>query len=172
MLNRPENVAHANLMKARAVHNEEWPEPETGDLYRALVRGATQIAGSILGHTEPELAGEIATRTLLSLGSFSGRSSFSTWFYRIARNATVRWLENAHRRTETSLETSPDLAEAPRTIPTKYPRGLRESEKRLLDLVLEGFSHREIAQFTGKTRRRTLYEWTQLRKKLRCLMAS
>lgn len=171
MSERPENVAHRNLITQRTVTNEEWPEPETAELYRVLVRGASQITGSILGRANAELAAEIATRTLLNLGSFGGRSSFSTWFYRIARNATVRWLEDAHRRPETSIETAPDQGTHPET-PFKYPQGLSQREKMLLRQILAGYSHEDIARLARKPRRRIKYEWTQLRKKLRCLLAS
>src|SRR5262249_7788513 len=86
----PENLAYQKLREARIETGEEWPEPATSTLYNTLVRGAGNIGVSVIGHHDPHFACEIATRTLLRLGSFRGTSQFSTWFYRIARNEYIR----------------------------------------------------------------------------------
>ena len=170
-MEHPENLAHERLLKARDARNEEWPEPETTDFYRSLVRGASKITGSIIGRAIPELSGEIATRTLLNLHGYRGGSRFSTWFYRVARNALLRYLENAHRIPETPLEDAPEPVAAPRT-PLRLPPGLTASEKGLLRLTLDGYSHREIATITGVSQRKVKYAWSQLKRKLKSQMSS
>lgn len=161
-----ENTCYNNLLAARETQNELWPEPQTTQFYRALVQGAERITGSILGTRQPELAREIATRTCLNLHRFDGRSRFSTWFYRIASNEANEWLRRKQQRRETSIEAVQEPS-APPVEPQVVPRVLDGREKALAQLLLEGYTHEEAAKVLGISKRRVLYEWTLLRKRLK-----
>lgn len=169
MSTRPENESYAALLTARMETKLEWPEPETTALYRVLVRGANRIVSSTLGHREPELASEIATRALLNLGStgrspFSGFSQFSTWFYRVAHNECIRRVtEGAPREEQFSEDFEPQVQAG---LPVRLPRALSKYEQCLLRLVLRGETLESIAD-SLKCSRATIYRrWNRLKLKL------
>lgn len=164
MSNRPENDAFQRFKEAQLARNEEWPEPETSALYQSLVGGARAIVFGVLGHNEPELSREIATRTLLRLRNFKGRSQFSTWFYRLARNEAIRFVtDNAPREEQFDEAFEP---EAPPAVPLSLPRSLRNTEVKLLKLVLRGESFERIGKILGCSKMAVSRRWAKLRKKL------
>jgi RNA polymerase sigma factor (sigma-70 family) len=172
---RPENLAYKEFTLAQETTDAQWPEPQTSELYGALVRGATAITASLLGHKEPELAREIAARTLLALHSFRGGSGFSTWFYRIARNCTSTWLKAKLKRHETELEEAENIP-APKTalaeedvlrLSRRYDE-LTSNQRTIVRLYLTGYrKNKEIALASGIPVRRVRYEWTLLKKHLK-----
>lgn len=171
---RPENTAYKAFTQAQEAQDALWPEPQTSELYRTLVRGATAITASLLGHKEPELAREIAARTLLNLHRFGGRSGFSTWFYRIARNCTTTHLKDKLRRNESSLEEAENvpapkmrLAEEDVLRLSRRYDDLSPNQRQIIRLYLTGYrKNKEIALASGIPIRRVRYEWTLLKKQL------
>jgi len=161
---RPENTRYAALVKARATRECEWPEPETSELYAALLRGAIGIGIQVLGRREPELGAEIATRTLLNLHKFRKRSQFSTWFYKLARNCIANYLRDGDPAV--ALDKIPE-PEVPPIEPTfDLPEGLSLTDKQIVRLVVAGYSFREIAQFLGVSLGQAYKQWEFIRKKL------
>jgi RNA polymerase sigma factor (sigma-70 family) len=163
---RPENVAHLALLQAREARGDEWPEPETTALFRALKSGASRVVYSIFGHREPELANEIASRCLLRLGAFKGRSQFSTWFYRVARNEAIRAVTEDRPREE-QFEDHFEI-EAPNRLPVPLPR-LVPGDETLLRLVLSGESFECIGEVLGVSKMTVSRRWARLREKLGAL---
>ena len=135
-----------------------------------------------------ELGQETFIRAFQNLSSFEGRSSFSTWLYRIAVNKTINFLKQRRNRVHMSLndldfnaEHDPDLMAL---ISDKTPRreaGLSELQEKLNEglqrlsephrLVVtlhdvQGLSHEEIAKVMdcniGTVRSRLFYARQQL----------
>lgn len=164
MSTRPENEAYASLVEARSDRNEEWPEPETSTLFRVLRQGSGRIIVSVIGHREPELAGEIAARALLRLRKFRGASQFSTWFYRLARNEAVRAVtESAPREEQFEEHFEP---EAPSNVSMQLPQLLTLAERQLVLLVLRGESFERIGAILGCSKMAVSRRWSKLRAKL------
>lgn len=158
-------------MEARDSLQQEWPEPQTSQFHALLCQSALAIVGSILGRKEPELSAEIATKALLGLSKFQGRSLFSTWFYRLAHNEAIRHVQ---ARRHIALE---DLLEEPAARKTAegLPEGLsglRASDKRLVQLVLDGYNTREIGQKLHVSHATVARQWLKLCEKLKFLLSS
>lgn len=98
-------------------------------LYERYHRTVYRLAVRLVGSQEaPDLVQEIFLRVFAGLGSFRGRSEFSTWLYRVAVNECLR-----HRRTcKTSLE---PLADEP--IDTAAGPDRRVEQADLLERALE-----------------------------------
>ena len=164
--NRPEDAAYGALLAARLAKADEWPEPETTDFYKALRLGALHIIAQTLHRRERDLASEIATRTLLRLRSFRGQSEFSTWFYRIVRNAITSWVRSEARKNEVQISIVPEIEVPPpsMTIGLHIPELTREQIE-LLERVTAGENFETIAKTMGyATRQMAARRWRALRK--------
>lgn len=163
-----ENLAYSALMEARESLNQEWPEPQTSQFHTVLRQSALAIVGSVLGRKEPELASEIATKALLGLSKFKGQSLFSTWFYRLSRNAALSHIRDSHK--DVSLES---LLEEPVSRPTGSSdclKALTAPERQLAELVLAGHTHREIGLKLGVSHVTAGKQWQKLCAKLKFLL--
>lgn len=80
------------------------------DLYQEFHPRIRRYLGRFVGpHEADDLTQEVLFKAYRSLGSFAGRSSLSTWIYRIATNAAIDHRRSAsfrRRRDTVSLETS------------------------------------------------------------------
>jgi RNA polymerase sigma-70 factor (ECF subfamily) len=140
------------------------PEPAVvraamaGDLaaFEQLVRGYQAHVWRFLRHLlgDAALAEDVTQETFLRLyqrlPTFAGRSAFSTWVFRVARNAGVDALRSARRRDRLLAELpSPGPApppdarvEAKAAVASLSPK-LREA---LLLVEVFGFTYREAAE--------------------------
>lgn len=112
-----------------------------------------------------ELQQEMAYQLWLSLPRFAGQSKRSTWVYRVCLNTALTWRRGADRRerwTEpgANLEgiaaqsRSPaESAEQREWLEKLYAalQTLREGDRALVLLMLEGVAYREIAEVMGMT---------------------
>lgn len=106
-----------------------------------------------------DLIQEIILRLWTNYQSFEGKSSFSTWMYRVAVNTAITFLRKDKRRpkTSTELEQLPEIkAEETATgqaeqmkIFYKAAHYLNSIEKALIFYFMEGLSHREISAHLG-----------------------
>lgn len=165
---RPENTTYDALVDARFAREELWPEPETTIFYRTLVRGAERIVFQTLGHKEPELARECATKTLLRLHEFNEHSTFSTWFYRLVRNTVLDYVRHEGRLREIQLDCVEEgrLAIGPPELPASLPDGLSLTDRYLLSWMLKGADQSEIAKRLGIHQSSVSKRWKKLREQL------
>lgn len=153
---------------------------QTGDpaAYETLIRRYhTRVYGMVYNMTSHAQDAEDIVQTIFvkayrALGSFRGRSSFSTWLYRIAMNTTFNHLERRNRtRGEMSLN---DFDQGVERDPVLVELQARESPVRDISLVelqerlnaalqtlseehrsvvvlhdIEGLPHEEIAELMG-----------------------
>jgi RNA polymerase sigma-70 factor, ECF subfamily len=126
------------------------------DAFERLVRGYQAHIWRFLRHLlgDAALAEDVTQETFLRLyqrlPSFAGRSAFSTWVFRVARNAGLDALRAARRR-ERLLEALPPPVPAPSpharveakaAVASLSPK-LREA---LLLVEVFGFTYREAAE--------------------------
>ena len=107
--------------------------------YEALIRRyQSRVHGMVYNMTSHKQDAEDIVQTIFikayrALGSFGGRSSFSTWLYRIAMNATLNHLQRRKRRQgELSLN---DLDEGAERDPAYVELVARESPVRDVSLT-------------------------------------
>lgn len=175
---RPENASYEAFRAAQLARHEEWPEPETSELYQLLRRAAGYISFTVLHRKEPELARDTATKALLRAGQFKELTTFSSWFYRIAVNDAKMLLRTESRQKEVQLAlVAEPLAEATTaTAATFEGANLDEREKRLLAILQSG-AHTESRHLVGALREFAANEgislrtgrrvWRKLREKLK-----
>ncbi len=102
-----------------------------------------------------DLTQEAFVRAWQKLGSFRGRSAFSTWLYRLTVNVVLGSLRSGRR--ERRLEAAG--ADAAAVIDTHPGRGIdleraiaslpRQARTVFVLFDIEGYRHREIAAMTG-----------------------
>ena len=124
------------------------------ELYRLHADRMKSVAAQLLGRRDEaeDAVQDAFVRIFRSVGSFEGRSRFSTWIYRIVVNA-------CHDRLRRRRETAPldSGNEAPWASPSGDPalrlaleQGLRSLPERqrsaFVLFAVEGFAHREIAE--------------------------
>jgi len=107
--------------------------------YEGLVRRyQSRVHGMVYNMTSHKQDAEDIVQTIFvkayrALGSFGGRSSFSTWLYRIAMNTTLNHLQRRKRRQgEMSLD---DLDEGAERDPAYVELVARESPVRDISLT-------------------------------------
>ena len=90
--------------------------------------------------------------------SYDSRASFSTWIYRIALNAAISWTrkQDRHQRGKQPLEVVDGLlaasaAEADPRVEWLYRQiaRLKDVDRSVALLMLDGFAYREIAAIAG-----------------------
>jgi DNA-directed RNA polymerase specialized sigma24 family protein len=124
-----------------------------------------------MGRKEPDLAREIATSALLNLGSYRGRSQFSTWFYRLCRNYSLNYIRNTGRKREVDLLDYPNL-EAPQfEAGFKLPSDFSVSDSQLTGLVANSYTWKEIGEVFGISASAAYQRWQKLRKRLMTVFA-
>lgn len=108
-----------------------------------------------------DLFQEIAVQMWRSVEAFRGESSVCTWIYRIALNAAIAWTrkEDRHQRGKEPLECAESLltteasARPDPRLEWLYQQiaELRDVDRSVALLLLDGLSYREIAGITGLT---------------------
>jgi RNA polymerase sigma factor (sigma-70 family) len=105
-----------------------------------------------------DLQQEILYQAWKAFPAFQGLSKFSTWLYRVSLNTVLTFQKRARKHATTSLDiivphiTTPDDRESDNAerLYTAI-RQLKEAERALIMLHLDGFGNDEIADITGLT---------------------
>ena len=146
---------------------------------------------------DPDLALDLSQNAFIrayrGIKSFKGRSSFSTWLYRIAMNTCIDWTRKKARSVD-SLAVPEEVAEYAGSEPivASPPREpgtdalsseLGEQIQRAIDLLpeyhrsvfvlyeIEGLSYKEIAEVVGCSIGTVMSRLHYARKKLRTMLA-
>jgi len=132
----------------------EWLAGHKGILFKVVHAYAFEHAD------RQDLFQEVAVQVWRSVDAFRGESSVPTWMYRVALNTALAWTrkEDRHQRGKEPFEGMEDLLTPP---PEKRdPRvewlyhqiaQLKDVDRSVALLLLDGFSYKEIAGITGLT---------------------
>lgn len=156
--------------------------PELQDRFQALVDAHKGILFKVCNaycrnrDDREDLAQEIVVQLWRSFGRFDERYRFSTWMYRIALNVAI----SAYRRERTRaryviaadeqvLEVADDARGSSEDIERLYAliEGLDPLDRALVLLVLDGHSHRDIAEVLGIGESNVGTKLDRLRKRMR-----
>lgn len=142
-------------------------------LVKAHYQKAIRVAYGVVHSREDalDIAQSAFLKVFRNLKRFSGRSSFSTWLYRIVWNEAVDWQRKAVRKSTISLDSDSDSERRAirETLPGRFqnPRqeafeseiqqrlqqsieGLPEEHRQTIVLrELEGLSYKQIAEVSG-----------------------
>jgi RNA polymerase sigma-70 factor (ECF subfamily) len=133
----------------------EWLASHKGILFKVVHAYA-------FGHADrQDLFQEIDIQVWRSVEAFRGESSVPTWMYRVALNTAIAWTrkEDRHQRGKEPLEgvdsllTTEASAKPDPRLEWLYQQiaQLRDVDRSVALLLLDGFSYREIAGITGLT---------------------
>jgi RNA polymerase sigma-70 factor (ECF subfamily) len=107
-----------------------------------------------------DLFQEVVLQVWRSVETFRGQSSVPTWMYRVALNTAIAWTrkEKRHQRNKQPLDVVEGLltssSEGPDTrVEWLYRQiaQLKDVDRSVALLLLDGFSYREIASIVGIT---------------------
>lgn len=106
-----------------------------------------------------DLVQEMLLHLWKSFAHFEGRSSFSTWMYRVALNTAITFIRREQKKPDMAAEPEAIWQQIPDELPTgkgekieclyKAVQQLNEIEKAIIFYYLEGFSHKEIGLQLG-----------------------
>ena len=133
----------------------EWLSDHKGILFKVVHAYAFEHAD------RQDLFQEIAIQVWRSVDAFRGASSVPTWMYRVALNTAIAWnrKEDKHQRGKQPLEIVESLLTAsasdghdPR-VEWLYHQiaQLKDVDRSVALLLLDGFSYKEIADIVGIT---------------------
>lgn len=127
-----------------------------------------------------DLIQEIVARLWTSYASFEGKSSFSTWMYRVAINTAITFLRKEKRRSETieTTETFPELTTDDKAREQavqmqffyRAVQFLTPVEKALVFYFMEGLSHREISSHFGISENNARVKLSRTKEKLQQIL--
>ena len=139
----------------------ETKERWFNDVVAANQRRILAIARSYAGANEcQDLCQEILLQMWRGLDHFAGRSTPSTWVYRVALNTAITFRRKNGRRVEPSSRSLSDSFPDPIApsspgneilILEEFLRALGEIDRAVFLLYLEDLSYREISEVTGLT---------------------
>lgn len=132
----------------------EWMGSHKGILFKVVHAYAVEHAD------RQDLFQEVAVQVWRSVDAYRGESSVSTWLYRIALNTAIAWTrkEDRHQRGKRPLDvvagalTTESSDRDPR-LDWLYGEiaQLKEVDRSVALLLLEGFSYKEMAAIVGIT---------------------
>ncbi len=133
----------------------EWLASHKGILFKVVHAYAYEYAD------RQDLFQEITIQVWRSVDAFRGDSSVPTWMYRVALNTAIAWTrkEVRHQRGKETFEvveglltTSPSEGRDPR-VEWLYHQiaQLKEVDRSVALLLLDGYSYKEIAAIVGIT---------------------
>jgi RNA polymerase sigma-70 factor (ECF subfamily) len=133
----------------------EWLAGHKGILFKVVHAYAFEHAD------RQDLFQEVAVQVWRSVDAFRGESSVPTWMYRVALNTAIAWTrrEGRHRRGKESFEGMDGLLTT-ETSDRPDPRVewlyreialLKDVDRSVALLLLDGFSYKEIAAIVGLT---------------------
>jgi RNA polymerase sigma-70 factor (ECF subfamily) len=133
----------------------EWLAGHKGILFKVVHAYAFEHAD------RQDLFQEIAIQVWRSVDAFRGDSAVPTWMYRVALNTAIAWTrkEGRHQRGKEQLEVAEGLlttaaaAHRDPRVEWLYHQiaQLKEVDRSVALLLLDGFSYKEIADVTGLT---------------------
>jgi RNA polymerase sigma-70 factor (ECF subfamily) len=152
-----------------------------GDLVREYKDGLTLFLNSFTNDLfdAEELMEETFLRLAYKKPKYSGKSSFRTWLYAIARNLAIDYLRKRKRASAVSTEGMYDipsgqnveedyLLEETKAIIHKLMQKLKDEYRQVICLIyIEGFSNSETAQIMHKNNRQITNLLYQAKKALR-----
>jgi RNA polymerase sigma-70 factor (ECF subfamily) len=125
---------------------------------------------------QEDLIQEIVLRLWSNYHQFEGKSSFSTWMYRVAVNTAITFLRKEKRQPilVTETENLPELraddhaSEQAQQMKIFYKavQHLNSIEKALIFYFMEGLSHREIGSQLGITENNARVKLSRTKEKL------
>jgi RNA polymerase sigma-70 factor (ECF subfamily) len=132
----------------------EWLSSHKGILFKVVHAYAFEHAD------RQDLFQEIVIQIWRSVDAFRGESSVPTWMYRVALNTAIAWTrkEDRHQRGKQPLEIVAGLLTA--SSDARDPRvewlyqqiaQLKDVDRSVALLLLDGFSYKEIAAIVGIT---------------------
>jgi RNA polymerase sigma-70 factor (ECF subfamily) len=129
----------------------EWLAGHRGILFKVVHAYAFEHAD------RQDLFQEIALQVWRSVDAFRGDSSVPTWMYRVALNTAIGWTrkETRHKRGKRPLDEVQLTAVSPQEgdprVEWLYRQigQLKDVDRSVALLMLDGFSYREIAGVTG-----------------------
>ena len=162
--------------------------PETGDQtqFLALLQGQQRLLYKVayIYCRDPEerrdLLQEMAIQLWRAFPSYDGRSSVSTWVYRVAANTAISFRRREGRRIRETLplEFAFDVADRAFDADTEQARqlralidGLDEFNRALMLFYLEGFDHAEIADMLGTSASNVSTRLNRIKAKLQSQLA-
>ena len=133
----------------------DWLAGHKGILFKVVHAYAFEHAD------RQDLFQEIAVQVWRSVDAFRGDSSVSTWMYRVALNTAIAWTrkQDRHRRGRKPLDGMEDLLTTA-SADGRDPRvewlylqiaQLKDVDRSVALLLLDGFSYKEIAAIVGIT---------------------
>lgn len=150
------------------------------DLYRENKDRVYRLCRSYLGPVPEvdDLFQEIFLRIWQHLADFRGEAQTSTWVYRVAVNTALLWRKRQSRRThremptdklpQISVETEMEEDVSPRLeLLFRALRSLKDLDRLIIGLVLDGLSYQEIAEVTGLKANHIGVKVNRIRKKLK-----
>lgn len=133
----------------------EWLGSHKGILFKVVHAYAFEHAD------RQDLFQEIVFQVWRSVDAFRGDSSVPTWMYRVALNTAIAWTrkESRHQRGKRPLEgmenllTTASAEERDPRVEWLYRQiaQLKDVDRSVALLMLDGFSYREIAAIVGIT---------------------
>ncbi|MDB4293339.1 sigma-70 family RNA polymerase sigma factor [Maribacter sp.] len=126
---------------------------------------------------QDDLIQEIIVQLWLTIGNFNNSYKWSTWVYRVALNTSISYYRKNKTRKENTLSFSP-IIEVPNSNEKyeedddflrlrKYVRELKEIDRALILLHLEGVNSREIADIIDTTQTNVTTKISRIKKKLK-----
>ena len=134
---------------------DEWLASHKGILFKVVHAYAFEHAD------RQDLFQEVAVQLWRSVDAFRGDSSVPTWMYRVALNTAIAWTrkEGRHQRGKQELDVVEGLLTTA-SAERRDPRGewlyqqiaqLKDVDRSVALLLLDGFSYKEIAAIVGLT---------------------
>src|SRR5687768_8010081 len=133
----------------------EWLAGHKGILFKVVHAYAFEHAD------RQDLFQEVVLQIWRSVDAFRGQSSVPTWMYRVALNTAIGWMrkEGRHRKGKETLESIEGLLTT-ESAEGRDPRvewlyrqiaQLKDVDRSVALLMLDGFSYKEIASIVGIT---------------------
>jgi RNA polymerase sigma-70 factor (ECF subfamily) len=133
----------------------EWLAGHKGILFKVVHAYAHEHAD------RQDLFQEVALQVWHSVEAFRGESSVPTWLYRVALNTAIAWgrKQDRHRRGKQPFEavegllTTPSSGRPDPRVEWLYQQiaQLKDVDRSVALLLLDGFSYKEIAAVVGLT---------------------
>lgn len=130
--------------------------------YITLIQEHEGIIHKVIGlhiddvEDKKDLFQEILLQAWKSFSRFEGKSSFSTWLYRVALNTVFTFKRHAKKKEKIGLDQVKEPAQTPQSQePHEHlyylVKQLDEVDRTLFTLHLEGYKNKEIAKLMGMT---------------------
>ena len=115
-----------------------------------------KVIGLYVDHPEDkkDLHQEILLQSWKSFQNFKGKSSFSTWLYKVALNTVLNYHKSQKKHEDLKQikeETSTGDQKENHEVLYHIIKSLNQIDRMLISLHLEGYKNLEIAEITGMT---------------------